>query len=157
MGYIDQLIENYGYAAVFIVLALGLFSLPIPDEVMVLLVGYFTKIGLLHYSFSFLAVFSGSLIGMFISYEIGKRIGRPLLIWLGEWFGFSLKWSNKAEHWIRKYGSPAIIVSYFIPGMRHVTGYFCGISHMSLKSYMLYAGVSALLWSLLFLTIGRIV
>jgi membrane protein DedA with SNARE-associated domain len=49
MGYIDQLIENYGYAAVFIVLALELFSLPIPDEVMVLLfVGYFTKIGLLH-------------------------------------------------------------------------------------------------------------
>ncbi|MCH6186234.1 hypothetical protein MKN04_00955 [Paenibacillus polymyxa] len=48
MGYIDQLIENYGYAAVFIVLALGLFSLPIPDEVMVLFVGYFTKIGLLH-------------------------------------------------------------------------------------------------------------
>lgn len=35
MGYIDQLIESYGYAAVFIVLALGLFSLPIPDEVMV--------------------------------------------------------------------------------------------------------------------------
>ncbi|MBY6088661.1 DedA family protein [Priestia flexa] len=71
-------------------------------------------------------------------------MGHPLLIWLGEWFGFSLKWSNKAEHWIRKYGSPAIIVSYFIPGMRHVTGYFCGISHMSLKSYMLYAYVFSL-------------
>ncbi|PKJ54020.1 hypothetical protein CWE34_18365 [Bacillus sp. SN10] len=40
--------------------------------------------------------------------------------------------------------------------MRHVTGYFCGISHMPLKSYMLYAGVSALLWSLLFLTVDRI-
>ncbi|MDF9614157.1 DedA family protein [Bacillus tropicus] len=156
MGYINQLIENYGYAAVFIVLALGLFSLPIPDEVMVLLVGYFTKIGLLHYSFSLLAVFSGSFIGMLVSYEIGKRIGRPLLTWLGKWLSFSLKWSNKAEGWIQKYGAPAIIVSYFVPGMRHVTGYFCGSSHMPLKSYMLYAGVSALLWSLLFLTVGRI-
>ncbi|MEI3895928.1 DedA family protein [Bacillus sp. CCNWLW75] len=156
MGYIDQLIEYYGYAAVFIVLALGLFSLPIPDEAMVLLVGYFTKIGLLHYSFSLLAVFSGSFIGMLVSYEIGKRIGRPLLTWLGKWLSFSLKWSNKAEGWIQKYGAPAIIVSYFVPGMRHVTGYFCGSSHMPLKSYMLYAGVSALLWSLLFLTVGRI-
>lgn len=156
MVFINQLIENYGYAAVFIMLALGLFSLPIPDEVMVLLVGYFTKIGMLHYSFSFLAVFSGSLTGMLVSYGLGKRVGRPLLDWLDKWFGFSLKWIKKAEHWIQKYGSPVIIVSYFVPGMRHVTGYFCGISHMPLRLYMLYAGVSALLWSLLFLTIGRI-
>ena len=56
MAYIDQLIGSYGYAAIFILLALGLFSLPIPDELMVLLVGYFTKIGYLHYSFSLVAI-----------------------------------------------------------------------------------------------------
>ncbi|MER2109190.1 MAG: DedA family protein [Solibacillus sp.] len=156
MAYVDQLIGNYGYAAVFIILALGLFSLPIPDEVMVLLVGYFTKIGLLHYSFSLMAIFSGSLIGMLVSYGLGKRLGRPLLDWLGKWWKFSSKWSKKAEHWIEKYGASAIIVSYFIPGMRHIAGYFCGVSHMPFKIYTLYAGASALLWSLLFLTIGRI-
>ncbi|CAM5535810.1 DedA family protein OS=Lysinibacillus sphaericus OX=1421 GN=LS41612_15585 PE=3 SV=1 [Lysinibacillus sphaericus] len=43
MTFIDQLIENYGYTAIFIILALGLFSLPIPDELMVLLVGYLRK------------------------------------------------------------------------------------------------------------------
>lgn len=156
MASIDQLIGNYGYAAVFIVLALGLFSLPIPDEAMVLLVGYFTKIGLLHYSFSLMAIFSGSFIGMLVSYALGKRLGRPLLDWLGKCWKLSTKWWYKAEHWIEKYGAPAIIVSYFIPGMRHITGYFCGVTHMALKTYALYAGVSALLWSVLFLTIGRI-
>ena len=156
MVFINQLIENYGYAAVFIILALGLFSLPIPDELMVLLVGYFTKIGLLHYSFSLLAVFSGSLIGMLISYGLGKRIGSPLLDWLGKWLRLSQKWRKKVEHWIHKYGAPAIIVSYFVPGMRHVAGAFCGISHMPIKTYTLYVGTSALLWSLLFLTLGRI-
>ena len=156
MVFINQLIENYGYAAVFIILALGLFSLPIPDEVMVLLVGYFTKIGLLHYNFSLLTVFSGSLIGMLISYSLGKRIGCPLLDWLGKWLRLSQKWRKRAEHWIHKYGAPAIIVSYFVPGMRHVAGAFCGISHMPIKTYTLYVGTSALLWSLLFLTLGRI-
>lgn len=156
MAYIDQLIGNYGYAAVFIILALGLFSLPVPDEAMVLLVGYFTKIGLLHYSFSLIAIFSGSFIGMLLSYALGKRLGRPLLDWLGKWWKHSTKWCHKAEHWIEKYGAPAIIVSYFIPGMRHIAGYFCGVTHMALKTYVLYAGVSALLWSVLFLTIGRI-
>lgn len=156
MTFIDQLIENYGYTAIFIILALGLFSLPIPDELMVLLVGYFTKIGLLHYSFSLLVVFSGSLIGMLVSYVLGNKIGRPLLDWLGKWFRLSRKWNSNVANWIEKYGAPAIIVSYFIPGMRHVAGYLCGMSYISLKKYMLYAGISALLWSLLFLTIGRI-
>ena len=156
MAYIEQLIGNYGYAAVFIILALGLFSMPIPDELLVLLVGYFTKIGLLHYSFSLIAIFSGSLIGMLISYGLGKRLGRPLLERLGKWFKYSSKWCQTAERWIEKYGAPAIIVSYFIPGMRHIAGYFCGVSHMTFKTYTLYTGASALLWSLLFLTIGRI-
>lgn len=66
------------------------------------------------------------------------------------------KWGSKAESWIEKHGAPAIIVSYFVPGMRHLAGYFCGMSHMSFKSYTLYAGISAVIWSFLFLTIGRI-
>ena len=156
MVFINQLIENYGYAAVFIILVLGLFSLPIPDEVMVLLVGYFTKIGLLHYNFSLLAVFSGSLIGMLISYGLGKRIGYPLLDWLCKWLGLSQKRRKKTGYWIHKYGASAILVSYFIPGIRHVVGIFCGISHMPIKTYTLFVGASALLWSLLFLTLGRI-
>lgn len=156
MNYLDQLIVSYGYIAIFILLALGLFSLPIPDEVMVLLVGYFTKIGHLHYSFSLIVIFSGSLLGMLFSYALGKRLGRPFLDWLGKRSKFSGKCCTKAERWIEKYGAPAIIISYFIPGMRHIAGYFCGISHMRLKVYMLYSTMSAIVWSMLFLTIGRI-
>lgn len=59
MELFEELITSYGYVAIFFVLALGLFSLPIPDELMILLVGYFTKIGLLHYSLTFVVVFVG--------------------------------------------------------------------------------------------------
>lgn len=156
MDFMDQLITNYGYAAIFILLALGLFSIPIPDEVMILFVGYFTKEGYLHYSFSLIAIFTGSLLGMFISYMLGHKLGRPFLNWLGKWSKFSGSMFKKAEEWVTKYGATAIIISYFIPGMRHIAGYFCGISHMPLKTYMLFASASALLWGFIFLTIGRI-
>ncbi|MER1998224.1 MAG: DedA family protein [Lysinibacillus sp.] len=156
MALFEELITNYGYIAIFIILALGLFSLPIPDELMILLVGYFTKIGLLHYSSAFIVVFFGSLLGMIFSYVLGKRAGRPLFDWLGRWMSTTKKWSAKAEGWIEKYGAPAIIVSYFVPGMRHIAGGFCGMSHMSFKTYTVYASISAGIWSFLFLTIGRI-
>lgn len=155
MALFEELITSYGYIAIFIVLALGLFSLPVPDELMILLVGYFTKIGLLHYSLTFAVVWIGSFIGMMFSYFIGKRAGRPLLDWLGRWMSAPRKWSDKAEKWIGKYGATAIIVSYFIPGMRHFAGYFCGMSRMSMKTYAFYTSISVGTWSLIFLTIGR--
>ncbi|WP_430487462.1 MULTISPECIES: DedA family protein [Priestia] len=50
--------------------------------------------------------------------------------------------SGKAENWVKKYGDLAIIANYFLPGMRHLMGYFCGILHLPLKTYTLYTGTS---------------
>ena len=93
---------------------------------------------------------------MLLSYSVGKKAGRPLFDRLIKWFGLSQKWGKKAERWVDKYGVSAVIVTYIIPGMRHVAGYFCGISRMSIKSYTIYVGICAFVWSLLFLTAGRI-
>ena len=155
MALFESMITDYGYLAIFLVLALGIFSLPIPDELMILLVGYFTKIGLLHYGLTFVVVCIGSFVGMLFSYFIGQRAGRPLLDWLGRWMSAPRKWSSKAETWIGKYGAVALVVSYFVPGMRHFAGYFCGMSHMSIKTYSFYTSISIGIWSLIFLTIGR--
>lgn len=155
MEFVSQLVENYGNIVVFIILSCGLFSFPISDELLVLLLGYFTKNDALHYYPTLFVIFSGSVIGMLVNYLIGKKIGRPFLNLFGKWFKRSLKTSYKAEKWIQKYGFSAIIISYFVPGMRHITGYFCGMAHMALKSYVIYVVLSAFLWSWLFLTLSQ--
>lgn len=53
-------------------------ELPVPEEVMVRLVGYFTKIGVLHYDISLITIFRESFTGMFISYILGGKLGRLL-------------------------------------------------------------------------------
>lgn len=157
MELVNDLILQYGYIAAFLMLMLGIIGLPIPDELMMLLIGYFTHIGTLDYSFSIIICFAGSLLGMLISYFIGKKAGRPLIDRFGKWIGLKEKRIMKVEKWIGKYGSYSIILSYFIPGVRHVTCYFCGVSHMRLKTYILYAGIGAFLWSFIFITIGRFI
>ena len=158
MGFIDSFILNYGYIAIFLILMLGIIGLPIPipDEVLMLLTGYFTKIGTLDYMFSLFICFIGSFFGMLVSYFIGKKAGRPLIQRFGKWVGITEKRIVKTEKWMHKYGPFSIIVSYFIPGIRHIIFYFCGVSHLRLKTYVLYAGIGAVAWCFLLITVGRI-
>ena len=45
-----------------------------------------------------------------------------------------------------KYGPFLLIVGYFIPGVRHLTAYFAGMSNLTLWRFCLYAYGGALIW-----------
>jgi len=54
--------------------------------------------------------------------------------------------------WFGKYGNKQLFVAYFIPGVRHITGYFCGITRMPFRKYAVYA----FFWVSLFISLGRV-
>ena len=56
---VNDLIMHYGYIAVFFMLMLGIIGLPIPDEIAMMLIGYFTHIGTLDFTFSIIICFTG--------------------------------------------------------------------------------------------------
>lgn len=49
-----------------------------------------------------------------------------------------------------------MIVCYFIPGVRHITGYFSGIAKIPYRSFALYAYTGALLWVSAFISLGKV-
>lgn len=152
----NELIGQYGYFAVFLLLSLGIVGLPIPDEALMTLIGYFTHIGTLNYQLAILISFSGTFIGMMISYMIGKKAGRPLIDRFGKWIGLKEKRFLKVESWIKKFGPYSLLIASFIPGVRHLTFYCCGIAHMRLRIYLMYGGIGALMWCFVFITIGKL-
>ncbi|MDM5188484.1 DedA family protein [Bacillus sp. DX4.1] len=157
MEIIQELIACYGYPAIFLMLVLGIVGLPIPDEVIMTIVGYFTNIHVLNYELAIFISFAGALIGMMISYLIGRKAGRPLIDKYGKWIGLKEKRVMKVERWMKKYGSYSLIFGYFIPGFRHVTCYFAGIGKMEFKTYITFAAIGAFLWCFTFITIGKVI
>lgn len=149
-----QLIADYGYFAIFALLALGIAGLPVPDEIMMTFVGYLTSIAVLDYKCALGVSFLGAITGTMLSYFIGRKVGRPLLESHGKWFRLTPARLAKAEEWFNRYGPWTIVVGYYIPGVRHLACYFSGISRMGKRQYMLYAGAGTLSWCLVFCTIG---
>ncbi|GGO06225.1 DedA family protein [Saccharibacillus kuerlensis] len=151
-----QFLSDYGYAAIYGLLTLGIVGLPVPDELLMMSVGYLTRIGTMYLPYALLCSFAGAMSGMMLSYVIGKKAGRPLLDRYGRWVGLKPNRIARVEKWMNKFGTISIVFGYFIPGFRHVTCYMCGISQMPLRKYVFFAALGALIWCTVFIFSGRL-
>ncbi|WP_209974645.1 DedA family protein [Paenibacillus eucommiae] len=157
MAFLQDMIVQYGYIAIFFCLALGIIGLPIPDEILMTVVGYLASEGLLLFPVSVVVSFFGAMTGMLCSYALGRKFGKSLLWKYGKWIRLTAKRLEKNEIWFERYGPWVICMGYYIPGIRHLTCYMAGVSDMSLRKYLLFAGMGALCWCLIFISIGYFV
>ncbi|ETT63797.1 DedA family protein [Paenibacillus sp. FSL R7-0204] len=157
MPWVIEMISQYGYIAIFALLALGLVGLPVPDELLTLFVGYLSSTMVLDFSLSVLVCFIGSITGMLISYTIGLRVGQPVVDRYGKWVGLTPKRFAYVKRWFFRFGNWTIFIAYFVPGIRHVTSYISGISAMSFRKYLMVTLAGAFIWSLLFVSIGYLI
>ena len=72
---IGNLIAHYGYAAIFVLLVLGIVGLPVSDETLLTFTGYLVFRGQLKLVPAFLSALLGSGCGITISYQLGRIFG----------------------------------------------------------------------------------
>lgn len=145
---------NYGSITLFVLLALGIIALPVPEETLLTITGILLYKGLLSIPITILAALAGSICGITVSYVIGKKVGSRLLHKYGKRFGITEKRLEKAHQWFEKFGKWSLFIGYFIPGVRHFTGISAGITELEYRHFALFAYTGALFWVTTFLSIG---
>lgn len=145
---------HYGSFALFVLLALGIFALPIPDETLMLIAGTFIASGKLYAVPTFIAAMLGAISGISISYIIGRTAGTFLVHKYGHWLGLTEAKLRRVHNWFERIGRWALLIGYFIPGVRHLTGYAAGITEMAYKHFALFAYSGAIIWVSVFLSLG---
>ncbi|AFM42003.1 putative membrane-associated protein [Desulfosporosinus acidiphilus SJ4] len=154
--YVMSIIFHYRYAGLFIMLTGGMIGIPVPDEFLMTFSGFQTTLGRMDFTKTLFVAATGSFMGMNLSYWIGRRLGIPFLQKIGPFLHFNEHKINSAEHWFRRFGDRLIVIGYFFPGFRHFTAYFSGMSKLNYARYVVLAATGALLWSITFITLGRI-
>ncbi len=148
-------LENYGSLTLFVLLALGIIALPVPEETLLTITGVWLSKGLFaNPSITVLAAILGSMCGITVSYLLGRNLGHFLLHKYGSWIGITESRLEKAHNWFDKYGKWSLFFGYFIPGVRHFTGISAGITELQYKHFALFAYFGAALWVSTFLSIG---
>jgi len=148
-------VSTYGYAAIFGLLVLGIVGLPVPDEWLLVFSGYLVYSGRLSLAGALSAAILGSIVGITLSYLIGRSIGLPLIhSKFGRGLHISDEQIRRVHDWFHRMGHWALFAGYFIPGVRHFTALVAGTSCLEFPLFALYAYGGAIFWVCTFMFLG---
>ncbi|MFD0694435.1 DedA family protein [Paenibacillus sp. GCM10027628] len=156
MEWISTLFEQYGYYVLFLGLFTESIALPFPGELAMAVSGHMAALGSFHILFVFLCSYLGAIVGTIITYYLGYKLGTPFFEKYGKFFFMNQERIAKITQWFDKYGNKLLFVSYFIPGLRHFTGYVSGILKVRLRTFCLYNFTGGFLWVLTYVMIGHL-
>lgn len=148
-------ISAHGYIAAYTAFLFELLALPLPGETIMTYMGYLVYQGKLSWIMSILSVSLGALTGITVAYCIGRTVGSPLVFKYGHYVRLDPDTYNKVSRWLDLHGNKIIVVAYFVPGLRHVSGYMCGILNLPFAVFARNAGMGALLYAFVFVSLGR--
>src|SRR5439155_19560660 len=132
-------IGEYGYAGIFSLLIFGIVGLPVPDEWLLTFSGFLVFKRTLLFVPTFAAAFCGSACGITVSYTLGRIFDTYVLMKYGSYIHMSPDRLARVHSWFERRGRWTLLVGYFIPGVRHLTGYIAGASELSFSSFALFA------------------
>jgi len=147
-------ITRYGYAGIFALRALGIVGLPIPDETLLIFVGYSIYRGRLHPVPAVLSAFAGTACGISLSYALGRGFGKFIVPHLRYFLHLGSDRLNRVHDWFRRAGRWALVLGYYVPGVRHLTAYAAGTSGLRFLDFAVFAYAGGLFWSITFVGLG---
>ncbi len=93
------------------------------------------------------ACLAGIVAGDLLLFAAGRWLGRPALRRAPLRWLVSPAALERASAWFRSNGARAILISRFTPGLRLPTYVAAGVLHTRLRSFALWFGLAALLWT----------
>ena len=156
MEMLFKLLTEHVYVILFLSLILEFAALPLPGETMMVVAGVMAYNNHGSYLGMIIASALGTVIGMQFSYEVGRRLGTKAVDKYGMYIGLTPYRMTKAAEFFNKFGNIVIVIAYFLPGVRHILGYFSGISRIDAKKFHIYSTIGGVFWVVVFITLGYV-
>lgn len=149
-----HLTRDWGYAGVFILMAIESTVFPLPSEIVVPPAAYWARQG--HMSFWGVVIAStlGSWFGSSISYWVARSAGRALILRYGRYVFVPEKKWLLAELWIRRYSGPGIFFARLLPVVRHLVSLPAGAARMSFRLFSAMTLLGSFVWSVVLAWFG---
>lgn len=140
-----HIIEQYGLAFLFLIVALESAGLPLPGETALIAAAILAASG--HFSIAAVIAVAaaGAILGDNAGYWIGRKAGRRFLMRWERLHG-PLQW---AERFFARHGGKAVFLARFITGLRVAGAWMAGISHMNWWRFLGWNAAGGIAWAAL--------
>ena len=157
-----EIMNNFGYIGIFLLIAIENIFPPIPSEVILLFGGFMTTSTDMNVIGVIIASTLGSLVGAIALYYIGKILNKERLKKIiTSKYGKLLKLTpadiDKADNWFDTKGNKTVFFCRFIPLIRSLISIPAGMSEMPMKKFLIYTVAGSAIWNTALTIAGSIV
>lgn len=151
---IFEINPTFPYLFIFTLLFLGAFGPTLPEEIVLILAGYF----ILKFNLDPFGIFFISLLGIVISdniiYLLGAKVGNPIL----KLKLFQKIFSPTRQRWVRRlffrYKFRLFFLGRYLYGLRPAILLFAGLTKVKWNLFFIYNTLSAIFNTILWITLG---
>ena len=159
---IIEIMNNFGYIGIFLLIAIENIFPPIPSEVILLFGGFMTTYTSMNVIGVIIASTLGSILGAIILYYIGKILNKERLKKIitskpGKILRLKPEDIDKADAWFDTKGNKTVFFCRFIPLIRSLISIPAGMSEMPMKKFLVYTTLGSLIWNTALTIAGSIV
>lgn len=160
-NWITEIMEQYGYWGVALLIAIENVFPPIPSEVILTFGGFMTTYSDLTVTGVIVSATLGSVTGAVILYGIGYLLNVDVLErWIdkyGRFLRVKKKDIHRADRWFDRYGYWTVFFCRMIPLIRSLISVPAGMSKMKFGLFLLFTTLGTLIWNISLVLIGAAV
>jgi len=153
---VTRLVESYGYAVVFLFVAVESLGIPLPGETVLVTAAALAALGHLSIWWVIAVAAAGGIVGDAAGYWIGRLGGVALLKRYGRFVHFDQHKLDKVHSFFDRHGSKAVFFGRFIALLRTWAALLAGTAQMPYRVFTLYNVLGGITWATLFGTLGYV-
>lgn len=149
-----NLVTAGGYVGIFSLMLLEAAALPVPSEIILPLAGYLVSRGALQFWPVVAYSTAAAIIGSFIDFSLGWKLGSPFLSGQARLPYIDAKHLQRTRVWFERYGPVTIVLFRLVPVARVLISFPAGAYRMSKWKFALYTTVGCLPWNIALVYLG---
>lgn len=158
--WIVEIMEQYGYIGIFLMIALENVFPPIPSEVILTFGGFMTTYTNLSVPGVATVATAGSVAGAIILYGVGRLLSVERLEGIVERWGGILRVTkedlHRASDWFNRYGYWTVLFCRMIPLVRSLISIPAGMAKMDFRLFLLFTVIGTALWNIILVSLGAV-
>lgn len=157
--FIVNVMEDFGYPGMALLIAVENLFPPIPSEVILTFGGFLTTRTALDVWWVVAWATLGAVAGALVLYGVGRALGgeRMRALLAGPWgkrLGFDAEAADRAAGWFEKKGAKTVLFCRCVPILRSLISIPAGMARMNLVRFLLYTTAGSLVWNAALVHLG---
>jgi membrane protein DedA with SNARE-associated domain len=154
LGSLAPWVHEYGGVAVFAILTLESFGMPLPGESLLVVAAILSGRGEISLPTLIFSAWAGAVTGDNIGYLIGRWLGHNLLLRFGGKIGLRPERLAKVEALFARYGALTVAFARFFNILRQLNGVVAGSLEMDWRRFLVCNAFGGALWVIVWTSVG---